>query len=664
MTLHVEISKLLLISTTYYIYFFSAVSVAISRSTYYITKCCKCFPVILTPPSPHIARSLFCSRVVLFILRGRVQQHNSRGDRTRQPVVDSMAKSFSTEFRAVLSDQIGQPSDAPYRLFHGFFWRVSAKRFPSGYISLYLACEPVNSSAEWRCSVEFSWKELNGEEQRNSHTFSSSHSQRMGMIKFRPDEGEAEITIEACITIEDVYMDRPILGSLEAVSNRVITFHHRLPLLDPDSTDPFSVTFIQEAKGQTIVARVNSNATGLAFRVDSYNIESGLMEDKSGIVVVVVKEDTIARTIAGNIGDSICLDFPKKTWPGKLLTIMVDDFNSGEGLTRKGLDFGREYLDVPPPGHVTFRLKDKTVIPLNPYILAQNSPVLKNLIEEDGTLEYELISYQSESVRIFIDACYSGTIEKLYSTRDLHVIEDFFTMVVELLNVPWATEQCLNFFKEGLPKSLKTDGYWHFAFMALDLSVIHGNHSFLVHLFSSIPEKKEALMFKFSYLLTETENFLQVELVMALAVEFDLVPDFVNQLHSAIILSEKATIIVHVLENFNFSICDDQDLKLLSESLKEKWPCECFKEALESEKNVNENTDQIEGDLIPKDGTLATLARNHWRKITGSTWPCSKARPFSVTKRDLFKEAHPSSSGEVTKENDNNPKRRRTRSLN
>ena len=38
---------------------------------------------------------------------------------------------------------------------------------------------------------------------------------------------------------------------------------------------------------------------------------------------------------------------------------------------------------------------------------------------------------------------------------------------------------------------------------------------------------------------------------------------------------------------------------------------------------------------IPNDGTLATLARNNWSEEAGSTWPCSKKRPFCLVRRKL-----------------------------
>ena len=226
-----------------------------------------------------------------------------------------------------------------------------------------------------------------------------------------------------------------------------------------------------------------------------------------------------------------------------------------------------------------------------------------------------------------------------------------------------------------LPRSLENfTAYWHFALLALDLSVNLGNHSFLDHLFSSIPEKKEVLMFHFSHLLAEATDCLQVELVMALAVEFQLVPVFVQQLHSALIFSKKTTIIDHILENFNFALCDEQYVTKLADALKQcssEQFAVSFIDALDGENKATESiTENIEGDLIPKDGTLATLARNHWRKIVGSTWPCSKGNPFSLTKRELFKEVKEEvmeiTKNEVNDETEekenNNPKRRKTRS--
>ena len=103
----------------------------------------------------------------------------------------------------------------------------------------------------------------------------------------------------------------------------------------------------------------------------------------------------------------------------------------------KEVNFGKEFLSLPAHGNISFSLKDGSTIPLNSYILARNSPVLKNIIEEEGELDHDLSDFEPESVQIFTDACYTDTLERLSEATEFKVLSDFVKMV-SVFKIEWA----------------------------------------------------------------------------------------------------------------------------------------------------------------------------------------------------------------------------------
>eukprot|EP00116_Pleurobrachia_bachei_P004390 sb/3464652/ len=325
---------------------------------------------------------------------------------------------------------------------------------------------------------------------------------------------------------------------------------------------------------------------------------------------------------------------------------MIDDIISGEAPIARGTDFGRQFLSVRPHGNVIFKLKDKAVIPLNSYIIAQNSSVLKNQIEEEGKLDHDLSNYDPESVRIFIDGCYSGTLSKLTDSTTIEVFRDLM-LIVNKFNVEWAKDWCLDYFKRHLPKSLDNfSSYWEFALLALGASVTFENHTFMSHLISNVPDKKEVLLFHCFRLLDDPvvqHSKRKLELMLALVVEFKLLPGFMLNLHKILIQGKRNSLIDHILDNFNFGLCDDQCISNLSSAMVHRNMsrfAKSFIRAIRREKSAadDDSSDVAKGKIQPLDGRLATLARNYWVLIGNSSWPCSRQRPFTLVKRQLVGE--------------------------
>eukprot|EP00116_Pleurobrachia_bachei_P007729 sb/3467991/ len=116
----------------------------------------------------------------------------------------------------------------------------------------------------------------------------------------------------------------------------------------------------------------------------------------------------------------------------------------------KGVDFGREYISLYGHGNCSFKLQDDSRIPLSSYILARNSPVLKRFIEEEGEQDHDVSDFEPGSVKIFIDACYTGTLELLTDDTEFKVFRDFVKMVA-VFQVGWIKPGCRQFYQNHLP---------------------------------------------------------------------------------------------------------------------------------------------------------------------------------------------------------------------
>ena len=129
---------------------------------------------------------------------------------------------------------------------------------------------------------------------------------------------------------------------------------------------------------------------------------------------------------------------------------------------------------------------------------------------------------------------------------------------------------------------------------------------------------------------------------MVMAIEYDIVDQFTQQ--SLTLL--QFIPLNYWLENFNFNLCNADTLSLLAEAVElninVETSCKLMK-AIEDEGKITDEiialVDKKENaevkEMILEDGTLATVARNHWRAIVSSTWPCSQKRPFSLARRQL-----------------------------
>ena len=321
--------------------------------------------------------------------------------------------------------------------------------------------------------------------------------------------------------------------------------------------------------------------------------------------------------------------FQKKVGEQSIVTFLIHDQPFlCETAIAKGFDFGREKLYRHIHGNINFSLQDGSTIPLNSYILAHNSPVLTALMEEAGELDHDVTDFDPEAVRIFVDACYTGTVEMLSDDTKFNVFSDFVKMAA-VFKVDWAKEQCLGFYKRQLPKpSNDFDLYWSYALLALDSVVKYGDTQFLEYLLSIIPTEAAQVQFCFSELLAKTTKRSHLDLVMVMIVEFDLVDEFLKQILTLMAVRFQIPLLDYWLANFNFTLCDKEIVPLLKKALERNFNAGVlYKFEMSLKNDDRKNTDSASE--ISGDGTLATLARNHWNKIVDSVWPCFKKRPVS-----------------------------------
>ena len=116
------------------------------------------------------------------------------------------------------------------------------------------------------------------------------------------------------------------------------------------------------------------------------------------------------------------------------------------------MNFGLEYLGSPSHGNLKFLLKDEELL-ANSAIMSYNSPVIKKMTVELFQTEIPVKDFSKYAVECFLEASYSGVLEKLSKSnfRDLNKMACVF-------EVDWLIERCFEYFLE-LTKSVKEDNF-------------------------------------------------------------------------------------------------------------------------------------------------------------------------------------------------------------
>eukprot|EP00116_Pleurobrachia_bachei_P002763 sb/3463025/ len=537
-----------------------------------------------------------------------------------------------------------KPTTGGTFIYQSFAWRVAVKQ-TQDQLSAFLHCEPLDSVPEWSCTAGFSLTERDsGLHQYVVHTFSSAVVEDettlklgKGWTEFMPisEIGEREeFVILAEISVKDSFFGEPSIRpylSLPIVFSRDFPGHLLLR----------GATLHSSHKTEHVIwdleVQCLEKEGELGVTVTGYNAASGLIMELNDVVVSTVRQGTEVRVMSSPVTHTAIYPDYKVEGEDAVVKITIDIHTvEDKPSLSQGVNFGRGLLALPQHGNYSFILKDGSRIEVTSFILAHNSPVLKKIIEGEGELDHDVSDFQPEAVRIFVDACYTGSLEKLVDDTEFKVFGDLVKLL-GVFQVSWTDVGCLSFYETNLPDP--TDGftaYWDYALLALDLAVKHGSRAFLTVLLSNTPAEKSNLQLHFSTLLANTTKPQHLDLLMAMVVQFDLVSEFMQQILALLMVGYKIPLFRYWLANFNFKqLCEGHVMKSLMVALERITDAQLacsFLESLEEE----EEGEGIK--LVTEDGTLVTLARNHWCKIRDSVWPCmgdNKQRPFSNFPRNL-----------------------------
>eukprot|EP00116_Pleurobrachia_bachei_P003316 sb/3463578/ len=550
-----------------------------------------------------------------------------------------MTQKVSTTFTVSIEDADKQRHYSHRKLFQGFFWVLCVNTSDPEYFGLYLHCEPVNSSKNWNCFTTFSLRDENTYSKAEYDFSDADQGLGYGWGKVMKKDKRKVIKIFAKIKITSFSF-----GKLEPIPPTVL-FQLCLPL-DTLGNIESSYFTSQEVNGRTWLFEVQKPAPDMIrLRVDGYSKETLNEENNQGESVTVLVKNNPNLKQTNLLGRFFDLNFEKVM--GCSLVELTFIFGDSSSYNQPSMmNFGREYLSLPTHGNNSFLLKDNTSIPLNSLVLAHNSPVLKGFIEKEGELDHDVTDFEPEAVRIFADACYTGTLEKLSDETEFKIFSDFVKMVA-VFKVDWAKGGCLEFYRKHLPKpSEDFTAYWSFAILALDSAVHREEPCFLNHLLSCVPENLTKFQFRLSKVLAELTKRSHLDLVMAMVIEFSFVNKFVEQILTLMMFKTPIPLLDYWFENFNFSLCDQETLSLFTETVGQSTNPETCRKCLailkhgevqrgtteDGMEGTKEEEDGRDINMIPKDGTLATVARNLWSEDEESTWPCSTKRPFSLTR--------------------------------
>eukprot|EP00116_Pleurobrachia_bachei_P004869 sb/3465131/ len=382
-----------------------------------------------------------------------------------------MTQKVSTTFTVSIEDADKQRHYSHRKLFHGFFWVLCVNTSDPEYFGLYLHCEPphveflifslgcTNEPDGDNCHTSFEVLPLHQAQINLFKVVLKSLKLRLWAKVMKKDKSKV-IKIFAKIKITSFSF-----GKFEPIPPTVL-FQLCLPL-DTLGNIESSYFTSQEVNGRIWLFEVQKPAPDMIrLRVDGYSKETLNEENNQGESVTVLVKNNPNLKQSKLLGQFFDLNFEKVIGCSVDLTFIFGDSSSYNQPSM--MNFGREYLSLPTHGNNSFLLKDNTSIPLNSLVLARNSPVLKGFIEKEGELDHDVTDFEPEAVRIFADACYSGTLEKLSDETEFKIFSDFVKMVA-VFKVDWAKGGCLEFYRKHVPKpSEDFTAYWNFGVLALD----------------------------------------------------------------------------------------------------------------------------------------------------------------------------------------------------
>ncbi|XP_063690668.1 uncharacterized protein LOC134823206 isoform X2 [Bolinopsis microptera] len=110
-------------------------------------------------------------------------------------------------------------------------------------------------------------------------------------------------------------------------------------------------------------------------------------------------------------------------------------------------NFGVEHINSPVHGNLLLKLRDGQEIRTNSMIMSYNSPVIENLATNLFQSTLEMDDFTKPAVDCFVEALYSGEVDKL----EKDIFEEVNKMA-HVFDVSWLTKRCLKFYKAEVLK--------------------------------------------------------------------------------------------------------------------------------------------------------------------------------------------------------------------
>ncbi|XP_063690662.1 uncharacterized protein LOC134823202 isoform X2 [Bolinopsis microptera] len=110
-------------------------------------------------------------------------------------------------------------------------------------------------------------------------------------------------------------------------------------------------------------------------------------------------------------------------------------------------NFGVEHINSPVHGNLLLKLRDGQEIKTNSMIMSYNSPVIDKLTTNLFQSTLEMDDFTKPAVDCFVEALYSGEVDKL----EKDIFEEVNKMA-HVFDVSWLTKRCLKFYKADVLK--------------------------------------------------------------------------------------------------------------------------------------------------------------------------------------------------------------------
>ncbi|XP_063690678.1 uncharacterized protein LOC134823212 [Bolinopsis microptera] len=110
-------------------------------------------------------------------------------------------------------------------------------------------------------------------------------------------------------------------------------------------------------------------------------------------------------------------------------------------------NFGVEHINSPVHGNLLLKLRDGQEIKTNSMIMSYNSPVIDKLTTNLFQSTLEMDDFTKQAVNCFVEALYSGEVDKL----EKGIFEEVNKMA-HVFDVSWLTKRCLKFYKAEVLK--------------------------------------------------------------------------------------------------------------------------------------------------------------------------------------------------------------------